>query len=227
MVEFEKFISPTLRLFILKSNSKFEILKLSSSEISIELSDNLFALIINLLFSLSYLKLKSCLGDLKVWTSSSINWVNLNIELPSIDINSNICNQTIENKLENFNDLEKNIDNIDKVNLINNETIKPNYLCPLCCEELNIKYFNTCEVCQFKICQKCFKLYLKYDYTNCPHCRSKLKLKIKIPKHEIRNNFSTIDNSNIDIFNIYQNRLENDDRLPMACVLIIAILKIV
>ena len=150
--------------------------------------------------------------------------VNLNIELPSIDINSNICNQTIENKLENFNDLEKNIDNIDKVNLINNETIKPNYLCPLCCEELNIKYFNTCEVCQFKICQKCFKLYLKYDYTNCPHCRSKLKLKIKIPKHEIRNNFSTIDNSNIDIFNIYQNRLENDDRLPMACVFIIAIL---
>ena len=150
--------------------------------------------------------------------------VNLNIELPSIDINSNICNQTIENKLENFNDLEKNLDNIDKVNLINNETIKPNYLCPLCCEELNIKYFNTCEVCQFKICQKCFKLYLKYDYTNCPHCRSKLKLKIKIPKHEIRNNFSTIDNSNIDIFNIYQNRLENDDRLPMACVFIIAIL---
>ena len=66
MVEFEKFISPILKSFILKSNSKFSILKLSSSKISIELSDNLFALSRNLLFSLSYFKLKSCLGDLKV-----------------------------------------------------------------------------------------------------------------------------------------------------------------
>ena len=59
----------------------------------------------------------------------------------------------------------------------------------MCCEDLELEHFIKCNICEYKMCKKCYNNYIELKYNKCPHCRNYIpEIKSRCDNNNLSNN---------------------------------------